>query len=72
MPKLVDMNGVRHVSAVKSCKSVRGRSYNSLNDVWPFPWSCQLVDTILASLPFQYHVADHKETFLNIFVVIPS
>jgi hypothetical protein len=26
----------------------------------------------LASLPFQYHVADHKETFLNIFVVVPS
>jgi hypothetical protein len=72
MPKLVDMNGVRHVSVVKSCKSVQGRSCNSLDDVWPFPWSCQLVDIILASLPFQYHIVDHKEIFLNIFVVVPS
>jgi hypothetical protein len=70
-PKLVDMNGVRYVSAVKSYKSVRGRSCNSLDDVWPFLWSCQLVDTILASLPFQYHITDHKETFLNVFVVVP-
>jgi hypothetical protein len=52
MPKLVDMNRVRYVSAVKSCKSVRGGSCNSLDDVWPFLGSCQFVDTILASLPF--------------------
>jgi hypothetical protein len=71
MPKLVDMDGVGHVNAVKSCKPIRSRSCNSLDDVWPFPWSCQLVDAILASISFQYHVADHKEMFLNIFVVVP-
>jgi hypothetical protein len=66
------MDEVGHVSAVKFCKPIRSRSCNSLDNVWPFPWSCQLVDAILASLLFQYHVADHKEMFLNIFVVVPS